>query len=65
MSKESAIEFINSIAPEHCRTSCDDDELYNAAYGADDHGGYGRCRRCSLLSIVVKTLEVPDKETSQ
>lgn len=42
--------YVDEIAPEHERTSCDDDNLHNAAYGMDDHGGHGRCRRCTLLA---------------
>ena len=41
--------YIDRIAPEHERTSCDDNNLINAAYALDDHGGYGRCYRCTLL----------------
>ncbi len=42
--------YVDAIAPEHDRTSCSDDSLYNAAYGIDDHEGHGRCRRCTLLA---------------
>lgn len=49
MSKYASL-YVDAIAPEHSRTSCSDDDLYNAAYGADDHGGEGRCRRCTLLA---------------
>lgn len=42
--------YINKIAPEHERTSCSDDNLYNAAYGLDDRDGHGRCYRCCLLA---------------
>ena len=56
MSDKSVLEHINAIAPEHDRTSCDDENLYNAAYGPDDRGGYGRCRRCGLLDIVRRAL---------
>ena len=42
--------YVDAIAPEHSRTSCDDNDLYNAAYGADDFDGEGRCRRCTLLA---------------
>lgn len=41
--------YVDEIAPEHDRTSCDDRNLYNAAYGMDDHDGHGRCYRCTLL----------------
>ncbi|URD41477.1 hypothetical protein M6G63_18815 [Pseudomonas sp. BYT-5] len=42
--------YVDAIAPEHERTSCDDDNLYNAACGPDDHQGHGRCHRCTLLA---------------
>ena len=56
MSEQSAIEHIDKISPEHDRTSCNDENLYNASYGPDDRGGHGRCRRCGLLDIVRRTL---------
>lgn len=42
--------YVDAIAPEHERTSCNDNDLHNAAYGMKDHGGHGRCRRCTLLA---------------
>lgn len=42
--------YVDAIAPHHSRTSCDDDHLYNAAYSINDHGGFGRCYRCTLLA---------------
>lgn len=42
--------YINNIAPEHERTSCTDENIYNAAYGPDDRGGHGRCYRCCLIA---------------
>lgn len=42
--------YIDKIAPKHTRTSCSDDNLYNAAYGLDDFDGHGRCYRCTLLA---------------
>ena len=47
-------DYVNKIAPEHSRTSCDDDDLYNAAYGLDDFDGRGRCYRCTLLMAQAK-----------
>lgn len=44
--------YIDSIAPEHDRTSCGDFDLYNAAYGPDDHDGKGRCYRCTLIAAM-------------
>ncbi len=42
--------YINLIAPEHERTSCTDDDIYNAAYSLEDHDGRGRCYRCCLIA---------------
>lgn len=42
--------YIDKIAPEHERTSCTDENLYNSAYGLDDHNGHGRCYRCTLIA---------------
>ena len=41
--------YVDMIAPNHERTTCDDYNLYNAAYGDDDNEGLGRCYRCTLL----------------
>jgi len=49
-------EYVDSIAPNHDRTSCTDDDLYNAAYSIADHEGRGRCYRCTLLMAVRLTL---------
>ncbi|MGY2277407.1 ead/Ea22-like family protein [Pseudomonas monsensis] len=49
-SRKYASTYVDAIAPTHDRTSCCDDDLYNAAYGVDDHDGHGRCRRCTLLA---------------
>lgn len=46
-------DYINYIAPEHDRTSCSDEDLYNAAYSPTDFDGYGRCYRCTLISARV------------
>jgi DNA-binding response OmpR family regulator len=40
------IEFINRIAPEHDRTTCNDENLFNVSLSAVDARG---CRRCDLL----------------
>lgn len=50
--------YINHIAPEHSRTSCDDENLYNAAYSPNDYGGFGRCHRCSLIAAFRYTNDV-------
>lgn len=47
----SAMGFINIIAPEHCRTSCDDENIYNGLYSSS---GHTRCIRCTLLQILKK-----------
>lgn len=43
------LRYVDEIAPEHDRTSCNDINLYNAAYSIDDYEGRGRCYRCTLL----------------
>lgn len=40
------LSYINTVAPEHNKTSCTDENRNNARYGADDFGG---CYRCTLL----------------
>jgi hypothetical protein len=40
------LEYIDTIAPEHNKTSCNDRNRNNARYSADDFGG---CYRCTLL----------------
>lgn len=49
--------YVDAIAPHHSRTSCDDDNLYNAAYSIEDHGGFGRCYRCTLLAAAYNGAE--------
>ena len=43
------LRYVDEIAPEHCRKSCNDNNLNNCADGADDNMGMGRCYRCTLL----------------
>ena len=43
------LRYVDEIAPEHDRTSCNDNNLYNAAHAIDDYEGRGRCYRCTLL----------------
>jgi hypothetical protein len=45
----SALELINIIQPEHTRTSCDDDNLYNGFNSSEKHT---RCLRCTLLQVL-------------
>lgn len=40
------INYINQVAPDHCKSSCDDQHINNGRYAADDFGG---CYRCTLL----------------
>lgn len=50
MSKKShRIAYVDRIAPKHCRKSCSDTGLLNAAIDTDDNDGMGRCYRCTLL----------------
>lgn len=51
--KKQRLDYVNHIAPEHDRTSCSDNSLYNAAYNQDDFDGHGRCYRCTLLMAAV------------
>lgn len=43
-------EFVNSLAPEHCRTSCSDSNLSNGFYSRGN--GTPRCQRCALLEAL-------------
>jgi hypothetical protein len=54
-------QYVDAIAPHHERTSCSDEDLYNAAYGIDDRGGYGHCYRCTLLRVVLATTGEDEK----
>lgn len=56
---EFQLRYVNKVAPEHCRTSCSDENLYNAWYGKDDVL-FGRCTRCTLLQAALGYL--PPKE---
>lgn len=40
------MKYINEIAPEHDKNSCDDKHVNNGRYASDDFGG---CYRCTLL----------------
>lgn len=47
------LHFVNQLAPEHCRTSCSDNNLYNGIeYDSDSKTlAKSRCQRCSLIKI--------------
>ena len=62
-------EWVNIVTPEHERTSCSDDNLYNASGGWEGKYNpntgkkviyYPRCNRCYLLDNVGLDLEVLD-----
>lgn len=46
-----SLDYINMIAPDHFRTSCEEGESYNAAFM---HDGvlYDKCTRCTLFAIM-------------
>lgn len=46
--------YVDLLAPEHCRYSCNDNNLNNAAIDANDLQGFGRCYRCTLLRVADK-----------
>lgn len=55
------LSYVDRIAPEHDRTSCNDINMYNRAFGIDDHEGRGRCYRCTLLKAATSGIsEVTD-----
>jgi len=62
-------EFIDIICPEHSRTSCSDDNIFNGFYVDEDSDiieeHYPRCRRCALLEIENGSVKINDlnKET--
>lgn len=58
-----ALELVNIIAPEHDRTSCDDNHINNgwASYTPSTGRTSPRCVRCALLEIVYDgTANIPD-----
>lgn len=54
-------DYINKVAPEHERTSCNDGNRYNAAYGTADSDGRSRCLRCTLLAAAASATTVTDE----
>jgi hypothetical protein len=56
------LEFINSVCPEHGRTSCSDKNVFNG-FSIDEDGSINkkyapRCIRCAFLEIENKTVEI-------
>ena len=53
--------YINKVAPRHCKTSCSDESPNNARYAPDDLGG---CYRCTLIAAytqgIAAVLELSD-----
>lgn len=58
---EFQMRYIDKVAPDHSRTSCDDSVLYNAWYGGDDVF-MGRCVRCTLLQAALGYLPPKERE---
>lgn len=60
---EAQLRYINSVAPEHSRTSCEEGKTprYNAWYGKDDVL-FGRCTRCTLVNAALGDPEPKDDE---
>lgn len=60
-----AIELIDLIRPEHCRTSCSDDYLDNGFYTEEDGSVskkyFPRCVRCALLEIESGLVDANDE----
>ena len=55
------LRYVDLLAPEHCRSSCNDNNLNNCAGDEDDNMGMGRCYRCTLLRVADKGVcEVTD-----
>ena len=50
MSKENAMAYIDHLAPEHSRTSCEEGESYNAAF-VFSGVQYNKCERCTLTRV--------------
>lgn len=50
MAKEIAMPYIDSIAPDHARTGCEEFESHNAAFTIEGVL-YNKCERCTLIRI--------------
>lgn len=51
-------DFINIVIPEHSRTSCSDDNLFNGFYYDECEEKinlryYPRCKRCAYLELIM------------
>lgn len=55
MSKENAIAYIDQLAPEHMRKSCEEGQSYNAAFVLDGVH-YNKCERCTLIRVALLAL---------
>lgn len=55
MSKENAIAYIDLLAPDHMRTSCEEGQSYNAAF-VFDGVLYNKCERCTLIRVALLAL---------
>lgn len=51
--------YINMVAPQHCKTSCDDHSAANARYSESDFGG---CYRCTLISAARSDVDEEEPE---
>lgn len=49
--KTDRLRYVDEIAPEHDRNTCNDTNMYNRAFSINDHGGRGTCYRCTLLKV--------------
>jgi hypothetical protein len=59
-------EFIDLIYPEHSRTSCSDENIYNGFYLEDDFITIDvrckpRCKRCAFLEIENGTIKITEE----
>jgi exonuclease I len=58
-------EYIDLICPEHSRTSCSDENIFNGFYLEDDgetisQKYYPRCTRCALLELENGMIKLTD-----
>jgi hypothetical protein len=55
-----AEEFVNKVCPEHCRTTCSDDNLTNGLGSGDTENDF-RCSKCVLLEVARELVALPPK----
>lgn len=55
-------EYIDRIAPKHCKTSCCDNSAANARYSESDFGGCYRCTLIAAASCNTQTEEDDEEE---